>query len=115
MRKFSILLSVVLMLALWGTASSFAEEAALVDSGTVTDTINWSLDSEGILTLSGTGALPGYRSSLGNTTGEGLPPWKSYRADIRKAVVGEGITDLSARLFSGCIELTAAELPEAGN
>ena len=84
MRKIPILFFIVLVLTLCGTGAAFAEEMTVTDSGSVTDTITWSLDSEGTLTLEGSGALPGFRSSIGNIEGEGLPPWKNYRGTIRK-------------------------------
>ena len=48
------------------------------------ENVTWKLDEKGIFTLSGTGAMETY---YGNTA-----PWNSLRLDIKKVVLGGGVT-----------------------
>ena len=66
------------------------------------DNAVWSLDSDGTLTISGTGAMKKY-SSTSET------PW--YGKSIKKLVVKEGITSLSDYAFRYQSELQSIELP----
>lgn len=91
----------------------------------VNGTISWELGDDGTLTITGTGAVPGY-----NEWGDGsdLSPWhwynqsKYYAAerpasgighDIVRIVVGEGITSLGNEIFRGCTTLKSVSLPES--
>lgn len=56
------------------------------------DNLTWSLDSEGVLTISGTGAMAEY---------EGHAPWYSERAKIKSVVVGNGVTTIGWNAFNG--------------
>ncbi len=98
------------------TASNGTEETTGITeyhniSGSVSDTIVYTL-SDGTLTLSGTGAMPGYHSTL-------LPPWDEYKEEIHTAVVSDGITVVGTKAFLGCSNLTTAtmgvDVAEIGN
>lgn len=89
-----------------------AEEAEYHNvSGSVNDVITYTL-SEGTLTLTGTGAMPGYHSML-------LPPWDEYKEEIHTVVVCDGITTVGTKAFLGCSGLTkatiGADVTEIGN
>ncbi len=60
--------------------------------------IEWSLDSEGVFTLSGTGAMRNYNSDNS--------PWYSIRSRIKTLVIGEGITVVGRYAFYDCDEIT---------
>ena len=72
----------------------------LVYSGTCGTNVTWELDApDGILTISGTGAISNYTTSS-------HPGWYTYRSKIKTAVIGEGITTIGNYAFYGCTELT---------
>ena len=55
------------------------------DSGAVSDTINWAIDSGYNLTITGTGAMPDYAAETDR-------PWNAYKALAKTISIGEGIT-----------------------
>ena len=75
----------------------------VLGEGTCTDTISWKLTSDGVLTISGEGALPAYIP--------GASPWFSLRNDILSIVVEEGITALGDRDFYAHLNLESVSLP----
>lgn len=58
------------------------------------------------LTISGTGATKDYGDTVVNRT-----PWYSYRTDITKVVIEEGIETIGKLNFYGCTALTEVSLP----
>jgi len=71
--------------------------SAEVASGTCGDNINWTLDENGKLTISGTGDI--YRYATNNPS----PFYKNL--SIRSLVIEEGVTSLSYCMFFGCTNL----------
>ncbi|MBR3789616.1 MAG: leucine-rich repeat domain-containing protein, partial [Clostridia bacterium] len=62
------------------------------------DNVVWFLD-DGVLYISGTGAMADYGAN--NT------PWKDYTTQIKKVVVGDGVTSIGNYAFYGCTALTS--------
>lgn len=58
----------------------------------------------GTITLTGTGEI---------TTNESYTPWGNYPRDIKKVVIGEGITGIGERTFSGLTNLIEVVMPES--
>ncbi len=82
----------------------FINVEALADgteSGTCGDNIKWTLDSNGVLTLEGTGAMPDYTET---------PQWKEK---VTKAIIGEGITSIGNYAFRSCYGLTSVTIPNS--
>lgn len=73
-------------------------------SGTCGDNTTWSISAEGVLTISGTGAIGDYT--------ENDAPWQSLRADITAIVIEKGITRIGNYAFHDCRVATSAVLPE---
>lgn len=73
-------------------------------SGTCGDNATWSISAEGVLTISGTGAIGDYT--------ENDAPWQSLRADITAIVIEKGITRIGNYAFHDCWVATSAVLPE---
>ncbi len=80
-----------------------ASAADIVDSGTCGDSLTWTLDSNGVLTISGTGAMDNYYDS---------PPWADASVAVKTAVVENGVTRIGDGAFSSCTNLENVTLPE---
>ena len=103
-RLLSILLT-VLMIASLLPATALA--ANIVDSGTCGaegdgSNLTWTLDSEGVLTISGSGDMHGYGSS-------GAP----WHGRVKSAVIAEGVTSISWCAFYDCTSLTSVTIPDS--
>ena len=85
---------------------NYAPEDPIVSSGSCGNLIQWSLSSEGCLTISGSGAMPDY----------GYPDyalWYALRTQIRRVVVEDGITHIGDCSFYNCTNLTKVSLPDS--
>lgn len=87
----------IIILCLSGNKSYAATVKKTYD---VSNTITGSLDSDGVLTISGTGEMPAYNSSQ--------VPWKDD--NVNKVVVNPGITKIGAQDFAQCTTVTQIEL-----
>jgi len=70
--------------------------------GTCGDNLAWSLDSEGVLTIFGTGAMSDY--------GYGKAPWYAYRDQIYQVVICDGVTTIGIYALYGCSNISNAKI-----
>ena len=101
-RIFSFVLA-VLMIASLLPATALA--ADIVDGGTCGakgSNLTWTLDSEGVLTISGSGDMHGY--------GPSDAPWHGR---VKSAVIAEGVTSISWYAFYNCRSLTSVTIPNS--
>lgn len=83
------------------TADSSREARQIVDSGRCGDHLQWALESDGMLTVSGEGVMT-------------LAPWLArYSERIQTVVLEEGITSIQSSAFSYCVHLRAITLPQS--
>ena len=75
--------------------------------GEVTDNVKWSLDSSGVLTISGSGEMAWYGCVDGE---EGLSPWGQ---NVKAVIVEEGVTTVGLGAFFNCKQLTSVTLPNS--
>ena len=99
--KRCLLLTLCALLFVTGIPMAFAETA---QSGSCGEGVGWTLDSEGLLTVSGSGAMADY--------GSGGAPWYAFRSDIESLRVGNGVTRIGGYAFYSCANLTEAEIPD---
>ncbi len=79
--------------------------AATLASGGCGPYAGWSLDSEGKLTISGTGKMTDYGTSD--------PPWQEYISDITSIEIEYGITTIGESAFANCKALTSITFPDS--
>ena len=76
-----------------------------VASGTCGDNLTWTLDADGVLTISGEGAMYDYSF--------GTAPWNDYRDQILSAVVKDGVMSIGSYAFNKCSSLVSIDLPDS--
>lgn len=83
-----------------------ATEETVVYSGTCGANVTWELGEFGTLTISGTGAMDNYSYPS-------QVPWNSYRKNIRRVVIEDGVTTLPRYAFHECFHLSSVKLPKS--
>ena len=84
--------------------------ADIVDSGTCGaegdgSNLTWTLDSDGVLTISGSGDMYDYGSSGA--------PWYGSRSRVKSAVIADGVTSIGSYAFYRCTSLTSVTIPDS--
>ena len=108
-RIFSFVLA-VLMIASLLPATALA--ADVVASGTCGaegngSNLTWTLDSEGVLTISGSGDMYNYGSS------DFSAPWDGSRSRVKSVVIADGVTSIGEYAFFYCESLTSVTIPDS--
>ncbi len=109
LRLLSAVLAICMLLTIAPiTAFASTGSGTCGDNG---DNISWELDESGTLTLTGSGAMRDYAYS--DYFGEDVSPWREFEMgnDIKKIVVGDGITSIGSYAFRDCGEVTEVSLP----
>ena len=76
---------------------------AAADSGTCGADLTWVLDEEGVLTVSGTGAMTDYAAKKA--------PWYGKRTAIQKIVLEPDVTTIGNNAFYGCAAAEEVTIP----
>ncbi len=95
-RISGIALFILLMLA--AMAGAFASE-----DGMVNDTVMWQLDDSGVITITGSGAIPDYS--------RGDAPWNKYKGRITEVLFYGNITRIGNYAFADCTKITHIAFP----
>ena len=74
--------------------------------GTEDSNVNWSLDEEGTLHITGEGAMASWES-------EADVPWAQYRSQIKEIQIEDGVTSVGAYAFCNCSDVTETVLPDS--
>ena len=112
MRRTAKLIPTCLILAFLLTIlPAGASAATIIDSGYCGGegdgtNLTWTLDSDGVLTISGEGEMKDCYESGG-------APWEIYRYDITAAVLQDGVTTIGTGAFSYCESLTSVAIPDS--
>lgn len=78
-----------------------ASSGEVISSGSCGKNVTYILDSEGVLTISGSGDMVFHAAS----TRHGL--------DIKKIIIEDGVTNIGISAFYGCSNLTSVEIPSS--
>ena len=108
---FAMALILVLTLVL-SVGSVSAAEPTIVDSGNCGkdgSNVTWTLDSNGLLTISGTGEMAYYEMQYDSASDEYITtaPWGNQAKTV---VIGDGVTGIGAAAFYGCSDLTSVTM-----
>ena len=68
------------------------------------ENLSWTLDDEGLLTISGTGDMYSYEEGQ-------HAPWNYF--NVKTAVIEEGVTSIGDRAFSDCYNMKSIEIPDS--
>ena len=74
--------------------------------GVEENTVFWSLNEEGVLEITGQGAMQNWKS-------EEAVPWNYRCQEIKKIEIADGVTSIGDYAFSNCINVTETEIPES--
>ena len=74
--------------------------------GVEENTVFWSLNEEGVLKITGQGAMQNWKS-------EEAVPWNYRCQEIKKIEIEDGVTSIGEYAFSNCINVTETEIPES--
>ncbi len=121
MKKLNKLLAVITALALAMSMLSVVSiaETTVIDSGTFGasgSNLSWSLTSDGVLTISGTGAMEDF-SNYRYTGILSDVPWSTYKSSysadvvVTSVVIEEGVTTIGKGAFYGFTSLASVSLP----
>ena len=99
MKLRRILLTLLVLCLTVGTMVMTASAAEIVDSGTCGENLTWTLDSEGTLTISGTGEMDDYEFDY-------PAPW-TPGYDVQQVIVENGVTSIGEDAFQYCSSLTS--------
>ena len=103
-KLMSLLMAVVMCLTLLPFAA-FADDASIVDSGICGENLTWTLDSDGILTISGTGNMWDFD--------ERDSSWWEYASNVFNIIIEDGVTSIGADAFCSFRNLTHITIPNS--
>ena len=76
------------------------------DTGTCGEKLNWALDADGVLTITGDGQM---QSWTANT----VAPWYSYRQSIKEILIDGNVTNIGSYAFCDCYSLASVIIPDS--
>lgn len=83
------------LFAVWGVEQ--------IASGTCGENVVWTLDGNGTLTISGTGAMGDYT----------VVPWEDYRGAIKHVEISEGVSSIAGAAFDCCTNLESISIADS--
>lgn len=107
-----LLISMMLAICVVAGVTHFSTEVQAVEvvaSGTCGSDLTWGLDSEGTLTISGSGAM-----AFSNSY-NGCAPWNVHREAIKTVLISDGVTKINRFAFYGCNNLESMTIPFVGD
>ena len=102
------------------TANAVKIAVTLIESGKCGETVNWSFYSDGLLKISGKGAMDSYfrvTENIGNDTSAPQyndidTPWFAYNSQIVRIIVEEGVTKIGDSAFAQCTNVEKISFPD---
>jgi len=101
-RKLYILCTI---LASIGLLFSSCDNSQISHRGSCGSKLKWEL-TDGILLITGTGKMTDWKNNNG-------APWHKYQSSINSVYIGEGVTSIGERAFSGCRNIKSVAMPNS--
>ena len=105
-KVLSVLLSVLILISVLPVGALPVFGAEIVDSGTCGNDLTWTFDSDGLLTISGTGIMPFFLSSSS-------VPWYPNKSSIKNVIIADGVKWIGSNAFSYCTSLESITIPDS--
>ena len=102
-RKFLSLFMALVMFTVFVPCIAMAE---ITESGECGDNLIWTLDDDGVLTISGTG-------DMGNYYYHQYAPWYSNRSYIKSVIIEDGVTSIGEYAFYYCENMKSVTIPSS--
>ena len=97
------------IISLFILTSVFAQYSGNCGAEGVGSHLTWTLDEQGVLTISGTGAMTDYGwIQIGEASYITAAPWGQYAPSLQSLVLNEGITHIGINAFLYCSGLTGS-------
>lgn len=110
MKRISKVLAMLLAIAICLTTPlpnlTVNAVAVTTASGTCGTNVTWTLDSNGTLTISGSGKMGDYDIWFEDMCG----PWEADK--VKNVIIESGATNISPHAFSGCRYMTSIQIPD---
>lgn len=107
-RIVSFILAALLICTMLPTSAFAADIVASGTCGAQGDNLTWTLDSDGTLTISGTGEMHDYYYVFSDTQA----PWFDYNQQIKTVIVKSGVKSIGTYAFFGCGDLTQVDIAD---
>ena len=89
-------------------SASVSKKYAVIGSGTCGNHLTWSLDSNGTLTIKGSGRMDDYSY----VSSSEAPPWFEHADKITKVVIDSGVSEIGYYAFYKCKKITKVIIPD---
>ena len=91
-----------------------AEEPTMIASGKCDYNLTWSIDSEGVLTISGNGNMSGF-TDLTDSNGErySSAPWGKRKSLIKTVLIRDGVSSIGGSAFYNCDSIISVSIPNS--
>ncbi|MBR3803265.1 MAG: leucine-rich repeat protein [Clostridia bacterium] len=104
-KLISILIAVAMLLSMAPISAFAASVVASGKFGASGSNLTWSLDSDGVLTISGSGAMEDFANVS-------KVPWYSKRTNVKTVVIESGVTNIGKDAFYGISSLVNATISD---
>ena len=99
-RKIILFSCLIISLLLVFAFSITASAATIVESGSCGTNVTYTLDSDGLLTVSGTGEMKNNY-------------WSPWGTEVKSVIISTGVTSIGNYAFEGCTGLTSITIPDS--
>ena len=104
-KLISILIAVAMLLSMAPISAFAASVVASGKFGASGSNLTWSLDSDGVLTISGSGAMEDFANVS-------KVPWYSKRTNVKTVIIESGVTNIGKDAFYGISSLVNATISD---
>lgn len=105
------ILTLILMVSIVISMATIPISVSAATNGGCGESLKWSLDDNGTLTVSGEGEMYDYNYDVRDGKGYTNTPWRDKTTLIKRVIIGEGVTRIGDYAFRDCGNLTDVTFP----